>query len=258
MKDIRLVASDLDGTLMQYGKKTIGGEIFEQIRALAAHGIRFCPASGRQYTSLRALFAPVAEDCVFICENGAAVFEKEKIVAKTPMPRALAEEIAWDFWNRSDGEVMLSGENTSYLMGRGRGTLERVRAIGNNCRAIGRPAEVPEEIIKVSACFREGVGPYVDRFIPRWKDANAAVAGPEWIDTTSANKGVGIAGVCRALEISPAQVMAFGDNYNDVPMLDTVGFPYIMDGAAPELRARYPRHTPCPEDVLRELLEGLT
>lgn len=35
-------------------------EIFEQIRELHRRDILFCPASGRQYTSLRKLFAPVA------------------------------------------------------------------------------------------------------------------------------------------------------------------------------------------------------
>ena len=49
-------------------------------------------------------------------------------------------------------------------------------------------------------------------------------------------------------------IMAFGDNYNDVSMLDIVGHPYIMDGAAGPLREKYPQHTPRPEDVLRSLL----
>ena len=31
---IRLICSDLDGTLLQYGKKELEGEIFDQIRAL--------------------------------------------------------------------------------------------------------------------------------------------------------------------------------------------------------------------------------
>lgn len=58
---IKMVCSDLDGTLLQYGKKLIEGEIFDEIRALHDRGILFCPASGRQYTSLRKLFAPVAD-----------------------------------------------------------------------------------------------------------------------------------------------------------------------------------------------------
>ena len=34
--------------------------------------------------------------------------------------------------------------------------------------------------------------------------------------------------ICKTLDIALADVMAFGDNYNDVSMLDIVGVPYIM------------------------------
>ena len=43
---IRLICSDIDGTLLQYGRKELEGEIFEQIRELHRRGILFCPASG--------------------------------------------------------------------------------------------------------------------------------------------------------------------------------------------------------------------
>ena len=255
---VRMVCSDLDGTLLQYGKTGIGGEIFDQIRALADRGILFCPASGRQYTSLRKLFAPVAEHCVFVCENGGVVFRDGQVLAKTPMPRDLAEAIAWDLWTNSDGrgEVMLSGENMSYLMERGLGMHDRIHQIGNRHTLITDPAAIPEDIVKVSVYLPDGVGAYVDRFVPKWARANAAVAGPYWIDTTLANKGAGVSGLCAALGIDPAEVMAFGDNYNDVSMLDLVGLPYIMDAAAEELRRRYARHTPRPEDTLRAFLAG--
>ena len=61
--------------------------------------------------------------------------------------------------------------------------------------------------------------------------------------------------ICKTLDIDLADVMAFGDNYNDVSMLDIVGVPYIMDGAAAPLREKYPNHTLRPEDVLREFLK---
>ena len=32
---IRLICSDIDGTLLQYGRKGLEGEIFEQIRAVS-------------------------------------------------------------------------------------------------------------------------------------------------------------------------------------------------------------------------------
>ena len=42
---IRLICSDIDGTLLQYGKKELESEIFEQIRELHRRDILFCPAS---------------------------------------------------------------------------------------------------------------------------------------------------------------------------------------------------------------------
>ena len=254
--NIKLICSDIDGTLLQYGKKTLEAEILSQIKALSARGILFCPASGRQYTSLRKLFEPVADCCVFLCENGGVLYKNEQCIGKTPLPRALAEEIAWDRWNRCDGqgEVMLSGQCCGYLMSRGLGMADRVKFIGNKYKFIHDPAEIPEDIVKVSVYLHEGVEKYVDRFVPRWQQANAAVAGPYWIDTTLANKGTGVALLCKTLDITPAEVMAFGDNFNDTAMLDLVGTPYIMDSADPALRTRYPLHTPRPEDVLRTLL----
>ena len=140
------------------------------------------------------------------------------------MPRALAEEIAWDFWNNTEdlGEVMLSGENMSYLMERGHGVVDRIKFIGNNYTVITDPAQIPEDIVKVSVYLVDGVEPFVERFVPKWQQANCAVAGPKWIDTTVANKGIGVQSICRVLGIDPADVMAFGDNYNDVAMLETV------------------------------------
>ena len=177
---IRLICSDIDGTLLQYGKKELEGEIFEQIRELHRRGILFCPASGRQYTSLRKLFAPVADCCVFLCENGGVIYKDEQCIAKNPMPRALAEEIANDLWTRSDGqgEVMISGQNTGYLMERGMGMLKRIQFIGNNYQIIHDPSEVPEGITKVAVYLHEGSHLYADRFVPRWeKMVNCAVAG---------------------------------------------------------------------------------
>ena len=49
------------------------------------------------------------------------------------------------------------------------------------------------------------------------------------------------------------RVMAFGDNYNDLPMLKLAGRPYLMESAAEELRDRFPLHCRRVEDVLAGL-----
>ena len=70
---VKFIASDLDGTLLD-GERRLPEEIFPLIRKLTSLGVLFAPASGRQYANIRKLFAPVADDVVFICENGALVY----------------------------------------------------------------------------------------------------------------------------------------------------------------------------------------
>ena len=56
---IKLVASDIDGTLLPEGTDKINPEIFEVILKLKEKGILFAAASGRHYCSISRLFEPV-------------------------------------------------------------------------------------------------------------------------------------------------------------------------------------------------------
>ena len=68
---IRLVTCDIDGTLLHGTETAIDAETLGEIRRLREKGVLFCPASGRQYHSLRRLFAPAADELTYLCENGA-------------------------------------------------------------------------------------------------------------------------------------------------------------------------------------------
>ena len=70
---IKLVASDVDGTLVPDGTFEINPEIYDVIKALKEKNITFVAASGRQYASLKKLFAPVADQILYIPDNGGFV-----------------------------------------------------------------------------------------------------------------------------------------------------------------------------------------
>lgn len=53
----------------------------------------------------------------------------------------------------------------------------------------------------------------------------------------SIHKGQGLLGVCRALNISPEEVIAFGDAENDIPMLRAAGMGVAMGNAREEAKA---------------------
>lgn len=254
---IRLIASDIDGTLLQNGSTEISEEFFRQAERLIRSGICLCAASGRQYSSLRRLFAPLADRLYYICENGAVVMgpgREPKLLSRTVVDRGAALRLCRDILAVPDCELLISGVNTSYLVPKTAEYVDHIRYfVGNNTEILTAPEEMPEDFVKISAWLRAGAEKLVPLLVPAWGSVfHAAVAGQCWLDFTIADKSDGIRALETALGITPAEIMAFGDNYNDVPMLDAVGAPYIMDSAAEELRARYPR---CrrPEDILARL-----
>ena len=255
---IRLVACDIDGTLLQNGSTAIDPAVFYQIRRLAEKGIGFCPASGRQYSSLRRLFAPVADELCYICENGAVVFgpgAAGPVLSKTAMGQAAALALCREILDRPECEVLISGVNTSYLCPKAEDVVVQVRDfVGNRVALLSAPEEVPEEIVKVSAFCRTGAAGVEPLLAPRWRERfRVAVAGEPWLDFTLADKGTGLRQLCRCLGISPGEVAAFGDNYNDVPLLETAGTAYLMATAHRPLLDRFPNHCARVEDVLSTL-----
>lgn len=177
MPVIRLIACDVDGTLLRDGQTKLSSQVAEEIVRLQAKGILFCPASGRQYNSLRKLFAPVADQLYYICENGAVIFapgSPGKLLAKETMERTSAMELCRDILSADQCEIVMSGVNLSYLCPKGPDIVEHVRdAVGNRVALVNRPEEVPEDLVKVSAYCRQSAG----RRNHCWPPSGAAASG---------------------------------------------------------------------------------
>ena len=79
--NIRVIASDFDGTILKDGAQHVDEVYFPLIRELKSMGISFIAASGRQYANLRRLLWPVADEISYICENGALIAQGGRIQA---------------------------------------------------------------------------------------------------------------------------------------------------------------------------------
>lgn len=259
---IRMIVSDVDGTLLPHGQTALDTSVFEAIRRLKDKGIRFCTASGRQYTSLRRLFAPVVDDIYFICENGSIVYSPGtpgKVLCKTPMPRRRALALCNAILAMPQCELVISGADTRYICPKQESFARFVRdVLSNNTVLLESPDEVPEDIIKVSAFCSRGTLEAFFALSDRWRAFNPSLAGSGWIDFTLSDKAKGLAYVCSALGISPSDVMAFGDNCNDMSMLRLVGHPCIMEGSARELKFFFTARCPSVVDAMNRLCGGVS
>lgn len=254
----RLIACDIDGTLLHGYGAQIDPEVFAQIERLAALGIYFCPTSGRQYTSLRRLFAPVAGSLYYICENGAVIFgpgSPGEVLCKEEMDRTLALELCHEILALPGCEIQISGQDRSYLCPKGGEIVTIMRdTVGNNVTILATPDEVPEPIVKLAVYAPAGAETVEPILAPRWsRHFRTAISGAAWLDFNSTDKGSGLRRLCEKLGVPLADVIAFGDSGNDVSMLETAGTGYIMSTAAPHLLERFPHRCKRVQDVLKEV-----
>ena len=75
----------------------------------------------------------------------------------------------------------------------------------------------------------------------------------------SASKGASLAWLCGHLGIDPAEAVAFGDNFNDIEMLETAGTGIAVANAEPEVLAHADRQTAGNDEdgVARAIMELL-
>ena len=232
---IRLIATDLDGTLLEPDGKLPEG-IFETVKQLTEMGICFAACSGRQYGNLERLFAPVADQMAFVCENGALSVVDGAIAGLISIEEETAREVIHDI-EQSGMNLLISGKHTVYMRDLNRKyTDDIVYRLRNTTTIISEWDQITEPMLKISGQIDEGLAEIAPRFLEKWSGKlTATVAGADWFDFTAANKGMALCSLMKHLGIQKEEAAAFGDNFNDETMLDLVGYPFIMKTAHPDL-----------------------
>lgn len=258
---IKLVASDLDGTLLLHGAQSLQSDTCELIHRLYTEkGIRFVSASGRQYDNQRRLFAPVADEIAYICENGCLSFCDGEMLHQELMDRALGQEIMKDILSRPGEEILLSGIHTSYLMPKEASYVSHMRdVVRNNVTVVDDIFATEEPYFKISVYAKEGIDSHADYWLSTYKDrVHVVTSGNAWLDMMPmhVNKRTGLEKILKRLGIAPDECVAFGDNFNDLEMLGYAGMPVTMDTAVPGVHDLCERHTDTVENGLRKILQG--
>ena len=154
---IKLVASDLDGTLLLHKAQSLPEEIFSLIRQLEELGIMFVAASGRQYPNMTKLFAPVASEISYISENGALAVDHGEVLYQDSFDRKLAGEI-------------ISAKDYHYLMPKTKRFHDHMLyEVKNECRFVNSMEEMTAPIMKLAVfepagLTEESVKYWMDRF----------------------------------------------------------------------------------------------
>lgn len=257
---MKLIISDLDGTLLMQGEKALPKELFKLISELKRYGITFAVASGRPYIELKKFFAPVLYDIYFICENGAVVIYQGKTLKKLPLPiqknnreivRAFSEEL---------GSLAIAGTHTIYTIKDNPMVSDYYKSKHLSIMKIPSIGALPEECIRLSICrlsqtqtenslleqIRRSIGDAV----------NIIYEDEKWIDIVAkdVNKGNTVQWLQNSLKATKEDTLVFGDNVNDRELFETSNHSYAMEWASEDVKTRAKYTTNCVISAIRGYL----
>ncbi len=252
-----IFVSDLDGTLLKSGEQKLSQETLETISKVVQSGNVFVIASARGYNELKEFFAPVLHDIYFICENGALIQYKGKTLHRQELSKEHVSEMVEQI-EKYGMEWLVAGVHTIYTKGSFREIEEYRKRRKLNQMKITTLCDIKEEILRISIFFTSEVNSVVGlelRSMLR-EDAYISYQDGLWTDIihSKANKGKALTWLLREIKLSRENVVAFGDNLNDIEMLHVATIPYVMSNAREELKKLFPNQT---ESVLKVINEKL-
>ncbi len=262
MSQIKLIATDLDGTLLQNYVPNCSQEAIELITALVKKGIYVMPASGRQLPNLQRMFEKVDGKLMYLCENGAVVTYGDEVILKHSFEKDFAMELSHMVMETEDCEVLISGERTSYIIPKNPEYEDYLRNhIKNNVTVVSTPEEIKEPIVKISAFVEKEKQEKKTAYFEKQIDnrCQILIAGHEWIDFApfGTSKGDALREIGEKLGITAEEMVAFGDNENDRSMLEYVGQPYLMKVCNPTMEDVSATRIDNVEEELHKILERL-
>lgn len=258
---IKLIASDLDGTLLQNGAQTLDPQIFNLIRNLRKYGILFVAASGRQYVNLRRLFHPVQDEIAYIAENGSLCIMNGQTLSKGTIDRDLGLRIIEAIHQFGGCHCLVSGERVCYTDSSSRHFIDHmIHVVGNDMEVVPDLSRIPEPFLKISVCDFHGTKNCFSYFQEQFsQEIKAVTSGNIWVDfiAPGANKGTALQSLFDHLKIAPHECVAFGDQYNDIEMLQLAGTSYAMANSAPGISFYTTGVTDSVTDVLQNILRTI-
>ena len=243
---IYLVAVDMDGTLL-HNDKSISDYTINVLRKIVEKGILLVPASGRPLNGMKAAVLNNVKGIKYaICSNGAMLMDvqKEKSINETGIPtekalKALAylEQFPVAVYVHTDkGTFRAEGWEKTGLSEK----YPYIRFSEGNVKNLG-------EFLRTSGVNVMKMGAFVltDELAPKLLEKGSPIPGIAFLRTgdgiielnsTNASKGNALYILCEKLGIQLENVLAIGDNENDISMLQAAGISAAMGNAEDDVK----------------------
>lgn len=251
---VRLIAVDIDGTLVN-SQSRITPANRTAIRKALELGIAVVLVTGRRFRTSAPVALELGLDLPIVCHNGALI--RHGITGMVEYHRTLPTEparaaasIALDLGVEPIAHYALDGEGRAVV---GRSPGLRSAWVSD---WIARNADVVDEVDDIRVALADeptaltlplpgSQGMRLQGLLQRTLAGSAQVfeasypeLGISFLDVVhlECSKASGLRLIADRLGIGSSEIMAVGDNYNDLPVLESAGIPVVMGNAPDELK----------------------
>lgn len=260
-KMIKLIASDMDGTLLN-NKGELAPEFYEVFKELRKKNILFAAASGRQYFTLVRTFESIKDDIIFIAENGTLIIYQGEEIALNSLDKKIAGELIQKARTIEGVNIVVCTRTGAYVEKRSERFIDEVEKYYVKYQVVDDLMQVEGDILKVTLCDFKGAETNSNPYFKDLKEnLHICIAGEHWLDMMAkgVSKGLAIKHLQQLFNIKYEETMVFGDYLNDLEMLQNAHYSYAMDNAHPELKkaARFIAKTNEENGVIEKIKEFL-
>lgn len=239
---IRLVAFDMDGTFLNSQNDYDRSRFAMIFTALQEKGVRVAAISGNQYQQIRSFFPQQAEQMTIVSEVGAVIVENGIRIQLWHFDKATVEVLI-DLLAQKNllDRCSISGTKALYYAKSAPEDFKRVIQKHNDiCVEIDSLLNLPDDEFTILTLDLPGqdIAELVSQLnaVSQGK-ARAVSSGFNFIDIVhpAVNKGVALDFLAKRWNISPDEIMTFGDSGNDLEMLEYATHSYAMEGSPEEV-----------------------
>ena len=251
--NIRLLALDIDGTILDSGGRIPEANRDAIARAIDA-GVEVVLATGRRYEFARSIFEALPAPLTLILSNGAIVKSRDgQTLMRSLLPRGIARSVlAKAPEHRNNAAVVFDRSREAQVVFE---VIDWEHPRHGRFFAANRP--FLSEVVPLEECLTEDpiqvmfsggcveMRALFDRLREEAADFSVALTEYQHRDfsmvdvvTAGCSKGSALRGWSERRGLQPEEVMAMGDNLNDLQMLEFAGMPVLMGNALAELKTR--------------------
>ena len=249
---IKAIATDMDGTFLNSHSTYDQDRFLAVYRELVARGIQFIVASGNPVYQLQKTFAPVKDELVYVAENGVELIDHGQDVFVGQISAQTVARLAALAETIPTKRLILSGRHQAYILGDLPADFVRVAEHHYpGVKEISNLDQVSDPVVKmmldVPGELTESLMAKINHDFAGELTAVSSGYGNLDLIVAGMDKAAGLKHYLAANNLTPDQLMAFGDGQNDLTMLQLAGESYAMENGS-DLVKRAAKHRAKPND----------